>query len=120
MNRKPLIFRLRLRGFTLLELQVAIVLLAFGVVTLGSLMVTQSRLTKRLTTGYTSGSTVHVTRSLDPWVRRLSTPARLTPQEIAQSAPPAVTQNNTVSIVATDPQLDTETLTVTADVTPIP
>ena len=43
MPRRP-----RRVGFTLLELQVAIILLAFAVVTLASLLATQSRLLKRL------------------------------------------------------------------------
>ena len=112
--------RLRHRGFTLLELQVAIVLLAFGVTTIASLMATQSRLTRRLNAGFTSGSSVHVTRSPDPWLRKLSIPARLSSTELSQAAPPAVDQNNSVSIIASETDLNAETITVTADVTPIP
>jgi len=114
--------RMRLRGFTLLELQVAIVLLSFGVVTLASLMATQSRLTRRLNAGFSSGSTVHATRLLDPRVRKLSTTARLTPAEIAHTAPAAVDPRPTrVSIVTSEAELKARRrVPSTADATPIP
>jgi hypothetical protein len=53
-------------------------------------------------------------------VQKLSTPGRLTPQELAQTAPRSVVQSNTVSIVSDETELNTGTITVTADVTPIP
>src|SRR5689334_17620539 len=108
-----------LRGFTLLELQIAIILLAFGVVTLASLMTTQSRLLRRLQTGYAPGATVYVTRSNDPWVQKLAAPARLTSATITQPSVPTVTAANTVSIVSQESDLKAETVTVTADVTPV-
>src|SRR5205823_1959958 len=109
------------RGFTLLELQVAIVLLAFGIVTLGSLMATQTRLLKRLEMGFQPGSTVYVTRSPDPWVQKLAAPARVTSTELTEIAPtPVATPANHVSIVDNQTTLKAETITVTADVTPIP
>jgi len=119
MIKNTLSSRSRLRGFTLLELQVAIVLLAFGVVTLASLLATQTRLLKRLQTGYGPGSTVYVTRSNDPWVQKLSAPARVTTTPITQSPAPTVTAANDVSIVSQESDLKAETVTVTVDVTPI-
>lgn len=110
---------LRLRGFTLLELQVAIILLAFSVVTLASLMTTQQRLLKKLRGDFQPGATVYVTRSKDPWVNKLATPARLTSAAIATTAPAGVTEANTVTVVGEEADLKTETITVTADVTPI-
>jgi hypothetical protein len=111
--------RLRRRGFTLLELQIAIVLLAFGVVTLASLMATQTRLLRRLQAGYGPGTTIYVTRSNDPWVQKLAAPARLTSAPITQSSVSTVTAANNVSIVSQESDLKAETVTVTADVTPI-
>src|SRR5206468_12911052 len=78
------------RAFTLLELQVAIILLAFAVVTLASLMTTQQRLLKRLRGDFTQSATVYVTRSKDPWVKKLLTPARITAAELTPTAPASV------------------------------
>ena len=108
------------RGFTMLELQVAIVLLAFGVVTLASLLATQTRMLKRVERGFGPGSTVYVTPSNDPWVQKLRASARLTAAELNQSAPQTIsTPGNIVSIVEKQTDLKDESITVTADVTPI-
>ena len=109
------------RGFTLLELQVAIVLLAFGVVTLASLMATQSRLLKHLQKGYAADATIHVARTKDPWVKELNTPARVATSDFTETAPtPVSNPNNTVTIVTQETDLKAESITVTADLTPIP
>ena len=117
--RKPVKTIIR-AGFTMMELQVAIILLSFGVVTLSSLLATQSRLLKRLEGDFKPGATVYVTPSNDPWVRKISAPARITPAEITQTAPPTVSAGNTVDIVDQQTDLNAGTLTVTADLTPIP
>jgi prepilin-type N-terminal cleavage/methylation domain-containing protein len=109
----------RRRGFTLLELQVAIILLAFGFVTLASLMATQTRLLKRLERGFGPGSTIYVTQSKDPWVKKLAPPARLTTAAVNETAPAAGPPGNTVSIVSQQQDLKNETMTVTADASPI-
>ena len=112
--------RLPLRGFTLLELQVAIVLLSFGIATIGSLMAAQARLMQRLEVGFKPGSTLHLTRSADPWVKKIGAPARLTSTTITETAPtPVATPVNTIVIVGQDSDLKAETITVTADVTPV-
>ena len=112
--------RLRFRGFTMLELQVAIVLLAFGVVTLASLLATQTRMLKRVERGFAPGSTVYVTPSNDPWIQKLRTSARLTAAELAQTSPPTVTNpGNTVTIADKQTELKGESMSVTADVTPV-
>ena len=117
MNQFTINRRLPLRGFTLLELQIAIVLLAFGIITLGSLMATQTRLVKRLQTGFKSGSTVYVTRSADPWVRQLGVPARVTSTTINEAAPtPVASPVNTLTIVEQQSDLQAETMIVTVDV----
>ena len=119
MNTQTRRGRLRLGGFTLVELQIAIVLLAFGVVTLASLLATQMRLLRRLQAGYGPGTTLYVTRSNDPWVQKLAAPARITSAPITQSSVPTVTAANNVSIISRGSDLKAETVTVTADVTPI-
>lgn len=73
------------RGFTLLELQIAVLLLAFGIVTLASLMVTQTRLHKKLQIGFKPGDVVSMRKSADPWVRQLDVPARLSTDPITQA-----------------------------------
>ena len=113
--------KLAKRGFTLLELQVAIILLAFGVVTLASLLATQTRLLKHLQRGYAADANIYVTRSKDPWVQELQMPARVTTADTTETAPtPVSNPNNTVTIVTQQTDLKAETVTVTADLTPIP
>ena len=113
--------RLPLRGFTLLELQVAIVLLSFGIATIGSLMAAQARLMQRLEVGFKPGSTLYLTRSADPWVKQIGAPARLTTTTVTETAPtPVATPANTVVIVEQNSDLKSETITVTAAVTQVP
>jgi hypothetical protein len=111
--------RPRVSGFTLLELQIAIVLLAFGVVTLASLLATQSRQLKRLQGAVRPGATVYVTESSDPWVQKLTAAAKATSTPLSQLAAPAVAATNTVEIVQQERDLAAERITVSADVTPI-
>jgi hypothetical protein len=109
-----------LRGFTLMELQVAIVLLTFGIATLASLLTTQSRLIKRLQGDFKPGATVYLTPTKDPWVKKLNTPARITAATLTQSAPAGVTAVNTVSIISQQQDLSAQSITVAADVIEIP
>ena len=108
------------RGFTLLELQVAIILLAFGVVTLASLLATQTRLLKRVQGDFRGGQTLYITQSNDPWIRKLTAAARVTKEPVTQSAPPTVTAQNKVTIVGQEHDLAAESMIVTVDVSPIP
>jgi hypothetical protein len=117
--------RLRLRGkprraFTLLELQIAVILLAFGLATMASLMATQHRLLKRIEGDFQPDSTLCLTRSIDPWVKKLNTPARITLSPITQTPPTAVTVANDVTIVSQVNGMTDQTIVVTADVTEVP
>ena len=103
----------------MLELQVAVLLLAFSVLTLASLMTTQQRLIKHVRGAFTPGATVYVTRSKDPWVNKLQTPARMTSAPFTPTTPAGVTVANTVTIVEQSSDLKTESMTVTADVVSI-
>lgn len=107
------------RAFTLLELQVAVLLLAFSVVTLASLITTQQRVLKHARGIFTPSGTVVLTRSKDPWVLKLQTPARITSTAFTPTTPAGVTVANTVTIVNQETNLRTEGITVTADVTSI-
>ena len=107
------------RGFTLLELQVALVLLTMGLMTLASLLATQARAEKRLEGGFAPDSTIYITQSKDPWVQKLA-PARISAAALSLSPPPAITAVNDVVIVDKTQGLEAETMTVTVDVTPKP
>lgn len=107
-------------GFTMVELQVAIILLAFGVVTLASLLTTESRLLKRLRGDFIPDSTVVMTRSNDPWVLRLAPPARVTAEPVVAAPPPNITARNTVTVVDHEQELTTESMTATVDIAEIP
>src|SRR5688500_2205366 len=102
-------------GFTLLELQVALVLLTMGMMTLASLLATQARAEKRIARGVTPGSTVYLTQSSDPWVKKLGAPARISIDELTLTAPASVTAVNDVAIVEKSQDLEAETMTVTVD-----
>ena len=111
--------RLRRRGFTMLELQVAVILLALGVMTMASLLTTQQRTLKKLRGDFVPASTLYVTRSNDPWQQKMNVAARITSAPITQgAAPTALVHIQNVSIVSTDYDLTGEGITVTADVSP--
>ena len=108
------------RGFTLLELQVAVILLAFGVLTLASLMASQTRLVKRIEKGFEPDGRIYLAQPNDPWVRKLRAPAQLTTQEPTYGAAPTETPEQVVEIVSQTWDLSTETIAVTVDVSPVP
>jgi prepilin-type N-terminal cleavage/methylation domain-containing protein len=112
--------RPRRRGFTLLELQVAVVLLAFGVATLASLMANQSRLVKRIENGFEPDGRIYLTQSNDPWVKKLQAPAQLSIEEPTYGAAPTETPIQEVEIVDRTNDLSSETITVTVDLTLLP
>jgi hypothetical protein len=103
----------------MLELQVAVLLLTFAVVTLASLITTQQRVLKHVRGSFEPSGTVYLTRSKDPWVVKMQTPARITAAPFVPTTPSSVTVANTVTIVQQQADLKTETITVTADVVSI-
>jgi hypothetical protein len=103
----------------MLELQVSLILLAFGIMTLSSLMMRQSRVMNRVRGDFKGGSTLYLTPSPDPWVRELGVAALVTPGEITVVAPTAT--NNPqydVGLVSKQMGLTDESITVTVDLTP--
>jgi hypothetical protein len=107
------------RAFTLLELQVGLVLLTMGFMTLASLLATQTRMQKRLERGFGQGATVYLTQSKDPWVKQLGAPARITTAAINSTAPTAISVSNDVAIVQQQRDLAAETQIVTVDIAPV-
>jgi len=71
------------RGISMLELQVAMVILASGLVALGSLMATQSRQVRQAEAWCVGEGGFYVAPHADKWMRLLKPPAALEP------APPA-------------------------------
>jgi hypothetical protein len=107
------------RAFTLLELQVAILLLALGIATLGSLLATQSRVLHRVRGDFKPDAILHLTPTNDPWQRQLGVPARITTDTLTL-APVETTSGavNDVTIITTTNDLTDESITVDAEVTP--
>ena len=105
----------------MLELQVAVILLAFGMITMASLLSTQQQTLKRLRGDFLPGSTLYVTRSNDPWQQKLDVPARITSTPLIQGAAPTPPyQLQTVQIIGVEYGLTNQSVTVTAETTPIP
>ena len=104
----------------MIELQVAVILLAFGMMTIASLMTTQNRLLHRLRGDYQQDATLCLTRPNDPWIRQLAAPARITAGTITLPALPVVHALNTVTLVTHSQELTSETITVTVDVSELP
>lgn len=63
------------RAFTMLELQVALGVLAIGLLGLGSLMIRQSRQVARLESWCVPDRTYYVVAQSNPWMRALNAPA---------------------------------------------
>jgi hypothetical protein len=107
------------RGFTLLELQIAVLLLAGGVVTLSSLIMTQSRLNAKLRGNFKNNSMLYLTRPADPWITKMKIPAQVSSVPITPTTAPTISHPvNDVTIVETQLGLMDESIVVTADVTP--
>lgn len=111
----------RRAGFTMLELQVAIILLAFGMVTMASLLSTQQRTLMKLRGDFVPASTLYVTKSNDPWQRQLNIPARVTNAPLVLGVVPTPAfQIQTIEILDVQYGLTDQSMTVTAETTLIP
>jgi hypothetical protein len=105
----------------MLELQVAVILLAFGMITMASLLSTQQRTLKHLRGDFVPGAMLYVTRSNDPWQQKLGVSARITNAPLVQGAVPAPpSQLPTVNVLSVQYGLGDQSVTVTAETTPIP
>ena len=66
------------RGFSLIELQVAMIVFAIGVVGIGPLVVMQSRSLERIESRFNYKNTYYLVPSTDKWAQKLGATARLT------------------------------------------
>jgi hypothetical protein len=112
-------YRQHRRGFTMLELQVALILLTFGFVTLSSLMMSQTRVTKKVQGDFTPGAKLYLTQSVDPWVRQMDIPARISATELNLTAPTPVSNPlNEVKILSQQNGLTDESITLSVQLHP--
>jgi len=112
------IHRMR-RGFTMLELQVALILLTFGFVTLSSLMMSQSRVTNHVRGDFKPDAKLYLTQSVDPWIRAMDIPARITATELTLTVPtPVSNPANEVKILSQHNGLTDESITLEVQLHP--
>jgi hypothetical protein len=103
----------------MLELQVSLVLLAFGIVTLSSLMMSQTRVMNKVRGDFRPDATLYLTQSPDPWVKQLNVPARISSAPLALTAPtPVSSPAFTVEILSQEQSLTDESITVSVKLTP--
>ncbi len=102
----------------MLELQVALILMAFGMVTLSGLMMTQTRVMNRVRGNFRSGTTLYLTQSPDPWVQQLQMPALVSNAEQTLTTPsPTSNPEYSLGIVTQQNGLTDESISVTVDLT---
>jgi hypothetical protein len=104
----------------MLELQVALVLLSFGIATLSSLTMSQERIIRKVRGDFVPDAKLYLTQSPDPWVKKLEVSAQVTASELSLLAPtPVAHPQNEVTIVSKTQTLTGETITATVDTTPV-
>jgi len=90
-------------------------------VTMASLLSTQQRTLMKLRGDFVPASTLFVTKSNDPWQRKLDIPARVTSAPLVLGTVPSPAyQIQTVEILTVQNGLTDQSMTVTAETTPIP
>jgi hypothetical protein len=89
-------------GFTLVELQISLAILAIGILGLLTLMVRQSKQITRLEAWCVPNPTYYVVGQTDPWMRALGAPAELTPSagQSAWTPPVSGEKDNLVTLVS--------------------
>jgi hypothetical protein len=94
-----------LRAFSMLELQIAIVLLTMTLLTLSGLSVMQARLASRLEDPFRDGATLYINHCSHDWYRALNLPAILSeaPPNCPLMTPPLLSLND---VTLLDTQID--------------
>jgi len=100
--------RRRKAGFTLLEVQVAMVILATGLMGLAALQAVQNRQVRHVETWCRSGPTYYLLSQSNRWMRRLEAPAQVESQAGQTAWTPAVAgdQAYNVSVDSLSQQLN--------------
>ncbi len=85
--------RVARRGYSLLEVQVAFVVLGIGLAGLCPLVVIQSKQVRKLEARYKAATTYYLTPTVNPWARKLGVPAALAAIDPGPQAlpPPPIT-----------------------------
>jgi prepilin-type N-terminal cleavage/methylation domain-containing protein len=89
---EPATARQARRAFTMLELQVALVVMAIGLLGIETLMIRQSKQVSRLEQWCVSSPTYYLVSQTDPYLRAMETPARLETQPGQTAWTPPVAQ----------------------------
>jgi hypothetical protein len=105
-------FTLPRAGYSLLELQAALVVFGVAVLGLCPLVVMQSRQLKKLEDRFSPQTTYYLVPSTDPWAQKLGAAASSAVQDPGASPPPSQTAPvNDVQIVALEKSLTSEEVT---------
>jgi len=91
--------RRRKGGFTLLEVQIAMVILATGLMGLAGLQAVQSRQVRHVEAWCRSGPTYYLVSQSNRWMRRLEAPAQVESQAGQTAWTPAVTGEPVYNVV---------------------
>jgi hypothetical protein len=95
-------------GFTILELQMALLVLMAGLFTMSSLLSVRSKQMTRTETWCRSGPTYYVVSQSNPWMRRLEASAELKTQAGQESWAPPVTGQKVYKLQQQSCSLDYE------------
>jgi prepilin-type N-terminal cleavage/methylation domain-containing protein len=105
-------------GFSMLELQVALVVFGIALTGLGPLVVMHSRQLKRLESRFSPQATYYVTPSADLWSRKLGAAASVTASVLTTQSSGQPAAVNDVQIQSLDKALESQTVTAFVTVQP--
>ncbi len=105
------------RGFTMLEVEIALFLAVFATVTLASLVMQQIRISRRIVGPFEPGSELLLVSPSDPLLRDLRLPAEISLTPPPPDTPPSVViPAGDLTILTVD--LDGDSISVVAEITP--
>jgi prepilin-type N-terminal cleavage/methylation domain-containing protein len=106
-------------GFSMLEMQVAMVLFGIALTGLGPLAVMQSRQLTKLQARFSSQTTYYLVPSNDLWTRKLGASASVSTSSSSTSPSGGQPPAYDVQIQSLDKSLESQTVTATVTVQPI-
>ncbi|HLA83989.1 MAG TPA: type II secretion system protein [Thermoguttaceae bacterium] len=119
MRRKSSLRFLR-RGFSFLELQVALILLGIAMTGLVPLVVMQSRQLKRLEARLDHGTTYYLVPSTSVWARKLGAPAKILTEPETVVTPASLGDEYKVEVLSLVKPWTTDTAKAVVQLTEIP